>query len=68
MGCGLLSFWVSASPEAINAKTREEQDAYFADALKYIQDKHGAENVAYAGIHRDESTPPYVCICCATGQ
>ena len=48
---------MSASPEAINAKTREEQDAYFADALKYIQDKHGAENVAYAGIHRDESTP-----------
>ena len=56
-GVRLVEFLVSASPEAINAKTREEQDAYFADALKYIQDKHGAENVAYAGIHRDESTP-----------
>ena len=56
-GVRLVEFVVTGSPEAINAKTREEQDAYFADALKYIQDKHGAENVVCAGIHRDETTP-----------
>ena len=56
-GVRLVEFLVTASPDAMNAKTRAEQDAYFADALKYIQDKHGAENVAYAGIHRDETTP-----------
>ena len=56
-GVRLVEFLVTGSPEAINAKTRAEQDAYFADALKYIQDKHGAENVVYAGIHRDETTP-----------
>ena len=56
-GVRLVEFLVTGSPEAINAKTRAEQDAYFADALKYIQDKHGVENVVYAGIHRDETTP-----------
>ena len=56
-GVRLVEFLVTASPDAMNAQTRAEQDAYFADALKYIQDKHGAENVAYAGIHRDETTP-----------
>ena len=56
-GVRLVEFLVTASPDAMNAKTRAEQDAYFADSLKYIQDKHGAENVAYAGIHRDETTP-----------
>lgn len=38
-------------------KTREQQDTYFSDALAWIRAKHGAENVFYAGIHRDESTP-----------
>ena len=56
-GVRLVEFLVTASPEVMKEKTRAEQDAYFADALKYIQDKHGAENVAYAGIHRDETTP-----------
>ena len=56
-GVRLVEFLVTASPEAMKAKTRTEQDAYFADALKFIQDKHGAVNVAYAGIHRDETTP-----------
>ena len=56
-GVRLVEFVVTGSPEAINAKSREEQDAYFSDALKYIQDKHGAENVVCAGIHRDETTP-----------
>ncbi|ODP32706.1 hypothetical protein A9762_21415 [Pandoraea sp. ISTKB] len=38
-------------------KTREQQDAYFSDTLEWIRAKHGAENVFYAEIHRDETTP-----------
>ena len=66
-GVRLVEFLVSASPEAINAKTREEQDAYFADALKYIKTNTGQKMLltrAYIGTN----LPPYVCICCATGQ
>ena len=52
-----VEFLVTASPEVMKEKTREAQDSYFADALRYIQDKHGSENVVFAGVHRDETTP-----------
>lgn len=52
-----VEYLVTASPEAMQGKSRQEQNAYFKDALQWLQDKHGAENVVYAGIHRDETTP-----------
>ena len=52
-----VEFLITASPNALDSKTDEEISAYFSDALRYLQDKHGAENVVYAGIHRDETTP-----------
>lgn len=52
-----VEYLVTASPEAMQGKSREQQDRYFKDALKWLQGKHGAENVIYAGIHRDEITP-----------
>lgn len=52
-----LEYLITASPEALKAKTPEEQDAYFADALDWLKAKHGADNVVFAGIHRDEKTP-----------
>lgn len=52
-----VEYMVTASPESMQGKTRQEQDAYFRDAVKWLQNKHGAENVFYAGIHRDETTP-----------
>ena len=52
-----VEYLVTASPEAMNAMDRAGQDAYFADALDWLKEKHGVENVVYAGIHRDESTP-----------
>jgi hypothetical protein len=52
-----VEYLVTGSPEDMRVKTREQQDAYFADALEWLKAKHGAENVVYAGIHRDETTP-----------
>lgn len=52
-----IEYLVTASPEAMAGKSRAEQDAYFQDALKWLRVRHGAENVVYAGIHRDETTP-----------
>ena len=52
-----VEYLVTASPDAMKAKSRDDQDAYFADALKWLKAKHGAENVIYAGVHRDETTP-----------
>lgn len=52
-----VEFLVTGSPEAMAGKSRAEQDRYFADALDWLRERHGAENVFYAGIHRDETTP-----------
>jgi hypothetical protein len=52
-----VEYLITASPEDMHGKTRQEQDAYFRDALKFVEDKHGKANVVYAGIHRDEQTP-----------
>lgn len=52
-----VEFLVTGSPEDMAGKSRAEQDAYFHDALVWLERRHGAENVIYAGIHRDETTP-----------
>lgn len=52
-----VEYLVTGSPDAMHSKNRVQQDAYFADALDWIRAKHGVENVFYAGVHRDESTP-----------
>lgn len=52
-----LEYFVGGSPEALKAMSREQQDAYFTNALDWLKARHGAENVLSAVIHRDESTP-----------
>jgi len=52
-----IEYLMTASPEAMAGKSTAEQDAFFGDSLEWLRDKHGAENVLYAGIHRDEKTP-----------
>ena len=52
-----VEYLITGSPEDIHGKSREEQDAYFRDGLEWLKQRHGAENVIYAGIHRDEQTP-----------
>lgn len=52
-----IEYLITASPDAMNNKNRAHQDMYFDDALSWLREKHGAENVVYAGIHRDEKTP-----------
>jgi len=55
-----LEYFVGASPGWFENKTREQQDAYFRDALDWISERHGKENVIGWSIHRDESTPHLV--------
>jgi len=56
-GVRCIEYLVTASPEAMQTKTREQQDAYMKDSIKWLEKKHGAENVICAAIHRDELTP-----------
>ena len=52
-----IEYLITASPEAMKNKSKCEQDKYFADSIKWLNQRHGKENVVYAGIHRDETTP-----------
>lgn len=56
-GVRMIEYLVAASPEAMDGKNRDEQDAYMNDAIDWLKKKHGAENVVGAAIHRDEKTP-----------
>lgn len=52
-----IEYLVTGSPEAMAAMTPQQQDAYLRQSLDWIRERHGAANVVYAGIHRDETTP-----------
>jgi aromatic ring-cleaving dioxygenase len=52
-----VEYLIAASPEAMKSKSRTAQDAYFSDVLDWLKAKHGAENVVFSGVHRDETTP-----------
>lgn len=52
-----VEYLVTGSPEDMHGKTRQQQDAYFADALKWLEKRHGKENIVAWGVHRDETTP-----------
>jgi len=52
-----IEYLVTASPDVLEAKGRDGQNAYFLDALRWLQARHGKENVVYAGVHRDEASP-----------
>lgn len=58
-----IEYLVTASPEAFKrhgGRLDDMGDGYFADALKWLKTRHGAENVLSATIHLDESTPHMV--------
>lgn len=52
-----IEYLVTASPEVMLTKNRQEQDAYFNASLDWIIGRHGKENILSYGIHRDEKTP-----------
>jgi hypothetical protein len=55
-----LEYLITASPEHFGADwmdTKNHGDAYFRDAIAWLEAKHGKENVVCKTIHLDESTP-----------
>jgi hypothetical protein len=52
-----VEYLVTGSPEAMAAMTTNQRNHYFEKALQWIEEKHGATNVFYAGVHLDETTP-----------
>ena len=58
-----IEFMITASPEAFkrHGGTLDDMgDGYFADALKWLWERHGKENVIATSVHLDERTPHLV--------
>lgn len=53
----VAEFFVSASSEYMNAMSPDEQRKYFEASLDHIAGKYGQQNILYAVVHNDESTP-----------
>jgi len=52
-----LEYVITASPEAMAEMGSDSARDYLTDALDWLKERHGAENVLSAVIHNDESTP-----------
>jgi hypothetical protein len=55
-----LEYFVGASPQWFDGKTREQQDVYFRESIDWLEKRHGKENVVGWSIHRDETSPHLV--------
>lgn len=55
-----IEYLITASPEFFKERSSEEQQKYFDNAIEWLKERHGAENVKCVSIHNDESTPHLV--------
>jgi hypothetical protein len=55
-----VEYVITASPDYFTEGQDKDGSAYFADALKWLKAKHGAENVVATSIHHDEKSPHLV--------
>ena len=58
-----IEYLITASPEAFERHGGTLDDVgsgYFTDALKWLRERHGKENVIAASLHLDERTPHLV--------
>lgn len=51
------SFVVTSSQDFFAGKSPEETKAFFADSVRFFQDRYGEKNVISATVHMDETTP-----------
>jgi hypothetical protein len=57
-----IEYLITASPEAFKRHGGQMQDTseYFLDAARWLQERHGKDNVVSLALHRDEQTPHLV--------
>lgn len=55
-----LEYFIGASPEWFQLNNAEAQAAYFEDALAWLRERHGADNVVAWSTHYDETSPHLV--------
>jgi len=49
--------WVITIPQTLNNQGLNDEDKFFQEAYKFLNDRYGKENVISAFVHLDETTP-----------
>lgn len=49
--------WVVTLPQSLNGKGFDDEERFFKEAYKFLNDRYGKENVISAYVHMDETTP-----------
>lgn len=52
-----LCSWVVTLPDSLKDSSAKEQHKFFEEGYKFIADRYGKQNVAFATVHNDETTP-----------
>jgi len=56
-----IEYLITASPEWFKTSSEKERLKYFNDAIAWLRNRHGAENVVCINLQLDESTPHLCC-------
>lgn len=52
-----LGGWAITLPESLKNSSKDQQDLFFEHATWFLENRYGYDNVAYAYVHWDETTP-----------
>lgn len=55
-----IEYLITASPEWFEGRAKNEWKAYFNNAIDWLKDRHGAENLVCLNLQRDEKSPHLV--------
>ncbi|MBC6514004.1 hypothetical protein GW662_22835 [Escherichia coli] len=55
-----VEYFIGASPEYFAQSGDKDGSRYFATALEWLKERHGAENVVATSVHHDETSPHLV--------
>lgn len=55
-----IEYLITASPEWFKRNSEEQNRIYFDNAIEWLKERHGADNIKCVSIHNDETTPHLV--------
>lgn len=56
-GVNWIGTIVTTLPEKLKDGTKEEQELFFKSSLEFLKERYGNDNIVYAYVHVDETTP-----------
>lgn len=52
-----LGSWVVSLPQSLQNANEEDKEMFFKETFQFLSDRYGKDNIVYAYVHMDETTP-----------